>query len=202
MTKIKLCGLTRKCDIEWVNELKPEYIGFVFFPKSSRYISFDNAEKLRKSLDSTITTVGVFVNEKIENIEALVKNGIIDMVQLHGNEGNEYITLFKSKIKCPLIQAFRVETESDIQKANESLADYIMLDSAGGTGQRFNHKLIKGIKREFFLAGGLDSKNVGEAIMNCSPYAVDASSSLETNGVKDRTKMTEFVRAVRNRNGG
>ena len=77
-----------------------------------------------------------------------------------------------------------------------------MLDSGGGTGQSFNHKLIKDIKREFFLAGGLDSKNVEKAIMDCCPYAVDASSSLETDGVKDRAKMAEFVNAVRNRNGG
>ena len=202
MTKIKLCGLTRKCDIKWVNEFKPEYIGFVFFPKSKRYISFNNAEKLRKSLDSNITPVGVFVNEKIQNIEYLITNGIIDIVQLHGNEDNEYIMQLKSKVKCPLIQAFRIETEADIKKANESLADYIMLDSGGGTGQSFNHMLINGIKREFFLAGGLDSDNVGEAIMNCHPYAVDASSSLETHGVKDRAKMAEFVKAVRNRNGG
>lgn len=201
MTKIKLCGLTRECDIEWVNELKPEYIGFVFFPKSKRYISFDNAEKLRKSLDSNITPVGVFVNEKIENIEYLITNEIIDIAQLHGNEDNEYIQQLKSKVKCPLIQAFPIETEADIKKANESLADYIMLDSGGGTGQSFNHNLINGINREFFLAGGLDSKNVGEAITNCHPYAVDASSSLETHGVKDRGKMTEFVEAVRNSNG-
>ena len=202
MTKIKLCGLTRKCDIEWVNELKPEYIGFVFFPKSSRYINFDKAEKLRKNLDSSITPVGVFVNEKIENIEYLVKSGIISMAQLHGNEDNEYINLLKIKVSCPLIQAFRIDTESDIKRAEKSCADYIMLDSGGGTGQSFNHKLIKDIKREFFLAGGLDSENVEKAITDCRPYAVDASSSLETGGVKDRTKMSEFVKSVRNRNGG
>ena len=95
MTKIKLCGLTRKCDIEWVNELRPEYIGFVFFPTSSRYVSFDKAEKLRKTLDSRITPVGVFVNEKLENIEYLVKSGIISIAQLHGNEDDEYIKLLK-----------------------------------------------------------------------------------------------------------
>ena len=202
MTKIKLCGLTRKCDIEWVNELKPEYIGFVFFPKSSRYINFDKAEKLRKNLDSSITPVGVFVNEKIENIEYLVKSGIISMAQLHGNEDNEYIKLLQSKVSCPLIQAFRIDTEADINRAEKSCADYIMLDSGGGTGQSFNHNLIKNIKREFFLAGGLDSDNVSKSIADCHPYAVDASSSLETYGVKDRANMAEFVKSVRNRNGG
>lgn len=198
MTKIKLCGLTRLCDIEWVNELRPEYIGFVFFSKSIRNVSFDKAKKLRQSLDKDITSVGVFVNEKMENIEYLVKNSIIDMVQLHGNEDNEYIKQLKSKVLCPIIQAFRIKTEADINRAGKSGADYIMLDSGGGTGESFNHKLIKGIKREFFLAGGLDSKNVQKAITNCRPYAVDASSSLETDGVKDRAKMAEFVRTVRN----
>lgn len=198
MTKIKLCGLTRICDIEWVNELRPEYIGFVFFSKSIRNISFEKAKKLRESLDNGITPVGVFVNEKIENIEYLVKNSIIDMVQLHGNENNEYIKQLKSRITCPVIQAFRIETEADINRAGKSSSDYIMLDSGGGTGESFNHRLIKGIKREFFLAGGLDSKNVQKAITDYHPYAVDASSSLETDGVKDRTKMVEFVKVVRN----
>lgn len=197
MTKIKLCGLTRECDIEWGNELKPDYIGFVFYPKSKRYVSFDNAKKLCEKLNHDIIPVGVFVNEKIENIQYLVENNIIGMVQLHGNEDNEYIRLLKEKVKCPLIQAFRIDSDDDIKKAEKSCADYIMLDSGGGTGQSFDHKLINGIKREFFLAGGLDSENVEDAIQKCRPYAVDASSSLETDGVKDRDKMAEFVKAVR-----
>lgn len=198
MTKIKLCGLTRKCDIEWANELKPEYIGFVFFPKSIRNVGFEKAMELRESLNDDITPVGVFVNEGIESIEYLVKSGVVGMVQLHGSEDNEYIKRLRCKVTCPIIQAFRIETEADIKRAEKSGADYIMLDAGGGTGQSFNHKLIDGIKREFFLAGGLDSKNIQEAIINCRPYAVDVSSSLETNGVKDRAKMAEFVKAVRN----
>ena len=199
MTKIKLCGLTRNCDIQWANELKPDYIGFVFYQKSKRCVSCDSAEKLCQQLDGSITPVGVFVNEKIENIKYLADNGIIRMVQLHGNEDNEYIRLLKSKVKCPLIQAFRIESEADIKKAEQSLANYIMLDSGGGTGQSFNHQLIKGVKREFFLAGGLDSKNVKKAITNYGPYAVDASSCLETDGVKDKYKMEQFVSSVRDR---
>ena len=114
MTKIKLCGLTRECDIEWVNELKPDYIGFVFYQKSKRCVSFDNAKILREKLNDDIIPVGVFVNEKIENIQYLVKNNIIGMVQLHGSENNEYIRLLKEKVKCPLIQAFRIDSEDDI----------------------------------------------------------------------------------------
>lgn len=197
MTKIKLCGLSRQCDIEYVNGLMPDYIGFVFAPKSRRHISFDTAAVLRDHLNKGITPVGVFVDEKIENIEYLVKSNIISIVQLHGSEDNEYISALRSRVSCSVIQAFRIKAESDIAKAEGSAADYIMLDSGGGTGETFDHSLICGLKRDFFLAGGLDSENVYEIISRCKPYAVDASSSLETGGVKDKVKMTAFVNAVR-----
>lgn len=197
MTRIKLCGIKRECDIDYVNELMPDYIGFVFAPKSKRYVAFDEAESLRKQLNDGITPVGVFVNETIKNIEYLVKCNIISIAQLHGSEDNEYIRTLRKKVNCPVIQAFHIETEADIAKTEKSEADYIMLDSGGGTGETFNHSLIKNIKRDFFLAGGLDSDNVSEAILKCHPYAVDASSSLETDGVKDKNKMAAFVDAVR-----
>lgn len=198
MTKIKLCGLKRPCDIEYVNELMPDFIGFVFAPKSHRYVTFDDAKALRKKLNEGITPVGVFVNELIENIEYLVKQNIIGMVQLHGSEDNEYIKNLRNKVNCPIIQAFRIETKQDIIKAEKSEADYIMLDSGGGTGETFNHSLIRNLNRPFFLAGGLESENVCEAISKYKPYAVDASSSLETDGLKDKDKMAAFVKAVRN----
>lgn len=197
MTKIKLCGLSRQCDIEYANGLIPDYIGFVFAPKSRRYVSFDTAKMLRKGLNKGITPVGVFVDETIENIEYLVKNNIISVVQLHGSEDNEYINALRSSVSCLIIQAFRIETKADIAKAEGSAADYIMLDSGGGTGETFDHSLLSGIKRDFFLAGGLDSENVYDIISRCRPYAVDASSSLETDGAKDKVKMTAFVNAVR-----
>lgn len=198
MTKIKLCGLTRSCDIDYVNELMPDFVGFVFFEKSKRYVSFDKAEKLRERLKNGIIPVGVFVNEPIENVKLLVERNIIGMVQLHGNEDSEYIKRLKDEVNCRIIQAFAVEKKEDVIKAVSSEADYIMLDSGGGSGKTFNHTLIKDIKRDFFLAGGLDSENVYEAIIRFRPYAVDASSSLETDGVKDRNKMAAFLRAARN----
>lgn len=197
MTKIKLCGMKRPCDITCANELMPEYIGFVFAPKSKRYVSFEEAEILRRILNDSITAVGVFVDETVENIETLVSKNIIDMVQLHGSEDNSYIKKLRTMVNCPIIKAFRIEAEKDIAEAEKSEADYIMLDSGRGTGQTFDHSLIKGIKRDFFLAGGLNAENVYNAILNISPYAVDASSSLETDGVKDKNKMTAFVKAVR-----
>ncbi len=197
MTKIKLCGLTRPCDIEYVNELLPEYIGFVFAPKSRRYISPEKAEVLREHLDDRITPVGVFVDEKIEVIADLIKRKIIDIVQLHGNESEKYITGLRRVIDCPVIKAFRIESEADIASANQSSADYVLLDSGGGTGKVFDHSLLKDIARPYFLAGGLTPENVETAIKQLAPFAVDASSSLETDGFKDKIKMTAFVNAVR-----
>ena len=197
MTKIKLCGLTRPCDIEYVNELLPEYIGFVFAPKSRRYISPEKAEVLREHLDDRITPVGVFVDEKIEIIADLIKRKIIDIVQLHGNESEKYITGLRRVIDCPVIKAFRIESEADIASANQSSADYVLLDSGGGTGKVFDHSLLKDITRPYFLAGGLTPENVETAIKQLAPFAVDASSSLETDGFKDKIKMTAFVNAVR-----
>ena len=197
MTKIKLCGLTRPCDIEYVNELLPEYIGFVFAPKSRRYISPEKAEVLREHLDDRITPVGVFVDEKIEVIADLIKRKIIDVVQLHGNESEKYITGLRRVIDCPVIKAFRIESEADIVSANNSSADYVLLDSGGGTGKVFDHSLLKDIARPYFLAGGLTPENVETAIKQLAPFAVDASSSLETDGFKDKIKMTAFVNAVR-----
>lgn len=198
MTKVKLCGLKRPCDIEYANELMPDFIGFVFAFKSRRFVSYDKAENLRKKLNEDITPVGVFVNEPIENIVYLVNKNIIGMVQLHGSEDNDYIKELRSKVNCPIIQAFHIEAEQDIAKAEKSEADLIMLDSGGGTGETFNHSLISNINRDFFLAGGLDSENVYDAISKFNPYAVDASSSLETDGAKDKDKITAFVKAVRN----
>ena len=197
MTKIKLCGLTRPCDIEYVNELLPEYIGFVFAPKSRRYISPEKAEVLREHLDDRITPVGVFVDEKIEVIADLIKRKIIDIVQLHGNESEQYIEDLRRVIDCPVIKAFRIESEADIASANQSSADYVLLDSGGGTGKVFDHSLLKDIARPYFLAGGLTPENVETAVKQLAPFAVDASTSLETDGFKDKIKMTAFVNAVR-----
>ena len=197
MTKIKLCGLTRPCDIECVNELLPEYIGFVFAPKSRRYISPEKAEVLREHLDDRITPVGVFVDEKIEIIADLIKRKIIDIVQLHGNESEQYIEDLRRVIDCPVIKAFRIESEADIVSANNSSADYVLLDSGGGTGKVFDHSLLKDIARPYFLAGGLTPENVETAVKQLKSFAVDASSSLETDGFKDKIKMTAFVNAVR-----
>ncbi len=199
MTNIKLCGLKRQCDIEYVNDLQPEYIGFVFAKNSKRYISPENAKNLKNNLDNNIIAVGVFVNEEIDTIIELVKNNVIDVVQLHGDEDDNYINTLRKFIDCKIIKAFKIKSKEDILKANISSADYILLDSGAGSGKTFDWSIINEVKREYFLAGGLTAENVGEAVSKLKPFAVDASSSLETNGFKDKYKMTAFVNAVRER---
>lgn len=200
MTKIKLCGLSRPCDIEAVNKLKPEYIGFVFARESRRYVTPEQAARLKKQLHPDITAVGVFVNEQPEVIAGLLLEGTIDMAQLHGNEDENCIRQLRLLTDKPVIKAFRIDTEQDAVSAAKSSADYILLDSgSGGTGTVFNWKLLKNIKRPYFLAGGLSPDNIGQALEILTPYAVDVSSGIETTGFKDPDKMTAFVHAVRDR---
>ena len=193
MTKVKLCGLTRECDIEAVNELKPEYIGFVFAKKSKRYVSPEKAQMLKNLLNKDIQAVGVFVNEDIQEVAKLLNNNIIDLAQLHGNENEEYIKSLRNLTNRKIIKAFKITGEEDIKKAEQSSADFVLLDSGAGTGQTFNWSLIKNINREYFLAGGLSPDNEIEAIETLHPYALDVSSGIETDGFKDKDKMTKFV---------
>ena len=203
MTKIKLCGLSRPCDIEWANALMPDYIGFVFAGKSRRYVSPERARRLREGLDSGIDVVGVFVNEAPEAVAALLNNGVIDIAQLHGGEDEAYIRTLRALTKKPLIQAIRMDGLADLDRARQSSADGILLDNgAGGTGTAFDWTVLKDFDRPCFLAGGLNPENVALAIVTLHPFAVDVSSGIETDGVKDHEKMTAFVNAVREVNQG
>ena len=196
--KIKLCGLTRSCDIEAVNELQPDYIGFVFAKKSRRYVSPEKAEELKAMLAPGIQAVGVFVNEEPEQIVSLIEAGTIDVAQLHGQEGEREIRRLRELTDHPLIQAFRIDTEQDVERANASTADYVLLDSgAGGTGTVFDWDLLQAIRRPYFLAGGLDTENLGTVKAKLNPYGIDVSSGIETDGYKDKEKMTAFVAAAR-----
>ena len=198
MTRIKLCGLSRPCDIEAANALRPEYVGFVFAGKSRRYVSPDAAKALREGLDPAIRAVGVFVREAPEAVAALLNGGVIDLAQLHGGEDAAYIRRLRALTDKPIIQAFRVEGTVDLDMARRSAADYILLDNgAGGTGSAFDWALLGGFDRPFFLAGGLGPENVAEAVRAQRPFAVDVSSGVETDGLKDYNKMKAFVGAVR-----
>lgn len=197
MTKVKFCGIKRIEDIDICNELKPDYIGFVFFDKSKRFIKPIDAKALKEKLNKNILAFGVFVNEKIDKIVEIVNDEIIDLIQLHGDEDNDYIKHLKDKVKLPITKAFKISSKNDIINIDKCLADYVLLDSGAGTGTTFDWELIKGVNRDYFLAGGLTTENVESAIKELRPFAVDVSSGIETDGVKDKSKMSKFLEIIR-----
>ena len=197
LTKVKICGLSRECDIEYANKLKPDYIGYVFWQKSRRYITGEQAAALTRRLDGAVTPVGVFVDEEPELISRLANDGTIKVIQLHGHEDEAYLKELRSMTDAPIIKAFKIRGDEDIEKANTFPSDYILLDNGYGTGQTFDWGFVHGIKRPFFLAGGVNVDNVRDAIDKLSPYAVDISSGVETDGHKDFDKMLRFMEMVR-----
>ena len=197
MTKIKFCGLTRPCDIEAANEIKPDYIGFVFAPKSKRRVSYKQAVDLKNLLNKDIKAVGVFLNEDIDQVISLLNLGIIDAAQLHGDESVEYITRIQKETGKPVIKAFQIHSEQDVAYAEETIADYIILDAGTGEGKTFDWALVENFKKPYFLAGGLNPSNVTDAMRKLNPYALDVSTGIETDGLKDKNKMAEFAAAVR-----
>lgn len=198
--KIKICGLFRNQDTEYANIAKPDYIGFVF-AESRRKVTPEKASELKKFLNPDIKSVGVFVNQNKSLIAELVRNKIIDIIQLHGNEDNAYISELRELTgDTPIIKAVSVKSTEDILKSAEYISDFILLDNGkGGTGEKFDWNLIEKNHR-IFLAGGVNPDNISEAI-KLNPYCIDVSSGAETNGLKDKDKMIQLVRAVRN-NGG
>ncbi|HOP10057.1 MAG TPA: phosphoribosylanthranilate isomerase [Oscillospiraceae bacterium] len=194
--KIKICGLFREQDIEYANALKPDYIGFVF-AKSHRQVTPGQAKKLRQKLAPGMIPVGVFVDEPVEHVAKLLSDGVIEMAQLHGHEDEKYITELRKLSGKRIIQAFRITENRDEERAVLSTADDILLDGGSGSGVQFDWTLIQEVKRPFFLAGGLNPENVSEAIRVVKPFAVDASSGVETGKVKDFEKMRRFIEAVR-----
>ena len=191
MTKIKFCGLKTLDDIRAANEILPEYVGFVFAPKSKRFVTPAQAQKLRAALSEKICAVGVFVDEKISAVAELLNAGIIDAAQLHGSEDDAYIKNLRALSGKPIIKAFKVHA------VEESAADFILIDAGAGDGKVFDWSLLKNFRREYFLAGGLTPENVGDAIKLLNPFAVDVSSGIETDGRKDFFKMTTFAEVVR-----
>ena len=184
--KIKICGLFRECDIDYVNEALPDYAGFVF-AESKRKVTENQAFALSRRLDSSIKAVGVFVDHDISFIRNLLERGIIDIVQLHGHENDEYI----SAIDAPVIKAARIGEKYDYP------ADYLLFDSpVAGSGKTFDWSLIPKTEKPFFLAGGINIGNITEA-MKLNPYAIDVSSGVETDGAKDRGKILEIVKIMR-----
>ena len=193
----KRAMLAELSDIETANALQPDYIGFVFAKKSRRCVSPEEARSLKQLLSPDIRSVGVFVNEDPEVVAGLLNENVIDIAQLHGSEDEAYFSRLRTLTDRPLIQAFRIASEEDLHRAEASSADEILLDAGAGGGTAFDWSLLKGAKRRYFLAGGLNPQNVKAAIRDLHPYALDVSSGIETGGKKDPEKMAAFVTAVR-----
>lgn len=207
MTKIKICGLTRREDIFAVNALRPDYIGFVF-AKSRRQVQMEQAQRLKKELHASIQAVGVFVHADPETEAELFRQGIIDMVQLHGQEGEGHIKRLKelTRTSCrgevPVIKVVSMDGMGAVEPWQESMADYLLLDNGpGGTGEAFDHSLLLSgkINKPFFLAGGVSPENAPELIEHYHPFALDVSSKVETDGWKDKEKIRKMIQAVRGR---
>ena len=195
MTKIKFCGLRLKNDVLLANAIKPDFAGFIL---SDRFWRFAEDFKLiRPMLDKNIMAVGVFVDNPPDEVIKYVKSGMIDYAQLHGREDEDYIKRVRDS-GGRVIKAFKIETADDLERAYLSPADLVLLDSGTGTGISFDWSLIKNFGRDYILAGGLDPENAGEAVRRLRPYAVDVSSGIETDRVKDGDKMRKFAENVRN----
>ena len=195
MTKIKFCGLRLKNDVLLANEIKPDFAGFILSDRFWRFA--EDFMSIRPMLDKNISAVGVFVDNPSDEVIKYVKSGMIDYAQLHGREDEDYIKRVRDS-GGRVIKAFKIETADDLERAYLSPADLVLLDSGTGTGISFDWSLIKSFGRDYILAGGLDPENAGEAVRRLRPYAVDVSSGIETDRVKDGEKMRKFAENVRN----
>ena len=209
MTKVKICGLTRTEDIECANSVQPDFIGMVFYAKSKRAVTAEQAATLKAKLNPNIKAVGVFVNNELDFIANLAQAGIIDIIQLHGDEDGAYIQRLREvlpKPDVPIIKAIRIRSEESLQDLASHPVDYFLFDTYkaghyGGTGERFNLELESiHIPKPYFMAGGLDASNIAEVIgANPKAFAVDVSGGVEDSvtGLKEPQKIAGFVAQVR-----
>lgn len=212
MIKVKICGLKTLADVEKVNRQLPDYAGFVF-ADTKRFVAAEQAFEMKRALDERIKAVGVFVDEPLEHVASLCGRGIIDMVQLHGAESEEYIRELKQKTGVCVIKATRVQTPEQVSALMSHEADYMLFDTykkgePGGTGERFPIEILErslediisrgGSIKPFFLAGGLDCENVADVLGLTNCFAVDVSTGVETGGVKDEEKIRKFIENVKN----
>lgn len=199
VAKIKICGLFRDCDIDYINEAMPDYAGFILhFPKSHRNVDPVQARKLRERLRPEIKAVGVFVDQPEQTVLEAVRTARLDVIQLHGHEDSAYIQSIKEKTGKPVWKAFKVRTALDLDEARVSAADEVLLDNGYGTGESFDWAIAGEFGRRYVLAGGLTPENIQDAVRLLQPAALDLSSGVETNRVKDRKKILAAVRAARN----
>ena len=205
--RIKISGIGNPMDINYVNRVRPDYIGLVFDPEDSSYVDPDVAAELKQSLSPAIKAVGMFKDKEIKDIVSIAEKVQVDLVELHGDADNTYINTLRARLHSgiPIIKAFKVASESDLTSLNSSTADYVLIDIESDTDndteleETFNADLLRsaGINKPLFIAGGIRPDNVRRAIHIFNPDAVDAGSSLDTDGCKDLSKMKKFVSVVR-----
>ena len=208
--KVKMCGISKVETIPAVVDAKPDYMGLVFAP-SKRQVTVEQAKTLVEELhkqyavrynSETIKTVGVFVNETIENLLKIAEEVKLDVIQLHGDEDESFIQILKEQSNVEVWKAVQVRSAADAEKWIDSSADMLLFDAyhkdeRGGTGEVFDWSSLDEFERPFMLAGGIDSTNVARAIRTVRPYGIDISSGIETNSVKDNEKMKAFTNIVR-----
>ena len=199
MTQIKICGLSRPCDIEFVNQYRPDYCGFIInYPRSRRNVSPEWVRRLTAHLDRAVTPVGVFVDQELELVAGLLHSGAVAVAQLHGHEDEGYLARLRDLApEAELWKAFKVRSEEDLDRARASSAHRILLDNGYGTGKTFDWTLVTDLGRPFILAGGLTPENLPGAIRAMGPDCVDISSGVETDGLKDPQKIRAAIAAVR-----
>ncbi|CAM4109513.1 MULTISPECIES: bifunctional indole-3-glycerol-phosphate synthase TrpC/phosphoribosylanthranilate isomerase TrpF [Veillonella] len=208
--KVKMCGISKVETIPAVVEAKPDYMGLVFAP-SKRQVTVEQAEILVEELHKqcinhydtkVVKTVGVFVNETLDNLVRIADTANLDAVQLHGDEDEAFIQSLKERTNVEVWKAIQIRSAADVEKWIDSSADMLLFDAyhkdeRGGTGEVFDWSSLDTFERPFMLAGGIDSTNVARAIRTVRPYGIDISSGIETNGVKDDEKITAFTKIVK-----
>lgn len=215
--KVKMCGISKVETIPAVVEAKPDYMGLVFAP-SKRQVTVEQAKTLVEELhkvyvkkygsdteqdkDDTIKTVGVFVNETVDNLVTIANEVNLDAVQLHGDEDETFIQSLKERTNVEVWKAVQIRSAVDAEAWIDSSADMLLFDAyhkdeRGGTGEVFDWSSLDEFERPFMLAGGIDSTNVARAIRTVRPYGIDISSGIETNGVKDDEKIKAFTKIVK-----
>lgn len=190
MARIKICGLVREIDVDYVNELQPDFVGFILSAGFRRSITEEQAKLLKSRLSPKIKAVGVFVNEDAEYINSFARKGIIDIAQLHGNEEPQVC----EQVTAPVIKYFNPK---DFGRIKEYNTDYFLFDSGTGTGKGFDWSLIPKTDTPFFLAGGINESNIKKAIRQVNPFCIDLSSAVETDGFKDYNKIKKIMESVK-----
>ena len=197
-TKIKFCGLRREEDVKFAASLDADFMGFILTDRFKRYVAPEEVSRMKQFVPANTKTVGVFVDEPVDYVIGCARTANLDMIQLHGSEDDSYIVEIKEKTGLPVIKMIKPVSEDDIITARNSSADLILLDSgAGGTGKVFDWSLAEKLGRDYILAGGLTPDNAGDAVERLKPFAVDVSSGVETEGIKDFSKMKAFASEVR-----